>query len=48
MKTDPEKDGGYVRAALTCPPEKTGLTLRNYELRDRCIFPKLLVRMSGR
>lgn len=47
MKTDPEKNGVYVRAAMICIYEKTGLTSRNCELRDRCIFQKLL-RISGR
>lgn len=47
MKTDPEKNGVYVRAAMICPYEKTRLTSRNCELRDRCIFQKLL-RISGR
>lgn len=47
MKTDPEKNGVYVRAAMICPREKTGLASRNCELRDRCIFQKL-PKMSGR
>lgn len=47
MKTDPEKNGVYVRAAMICPREKTGLASRNCELRDRRIFQKIL-RMSGR